>query len=322
MTCWRNVECRLATASNLADGRHILQTQHIDLLIIDLHLPDGSGADLLAALRKHHPLASAIVITGAPSIDGAVSALRQGAVDFLAKPFTVDDFLARIRSALHRHAMVIKNENRIDRLRDAVRRLNEARRLVTKKVDLLCNDLVSAYGDLSRQLDTVRTTESFRGAIHSANDLEQMLCHAMDWMLRQIGYANVAIWLAAEPGFQLGAYMKYTIAGEAELVESMRQGILPLVTRQGIVHLTAAQAKEQLSAPELEYMKNQTIVGAPLHVPGRIAGADHSVPRRQHAFQGRGSCHHPRDRADLRGHAGDDGSPRERGTGRRRKPVL
>lgn len=258
----RNVDCKLSTAVNLAEGRRILQTQHIDLLVIDMHLPDGSGADLLAALRKHHPLASAIVITGSPSVDGAVSALRHGAVDFLAKPFSSDEFLQRVRAALHHHAMVLKNENRIDRLRDAVRRLNEARRLVTKKVDLLCNDLVSAYGDLSKQFDTVRTTESFRAAIHSANDLEQMLCHAMDWMLRQIGYANVAIWLAAEPGFQLGAYMKYTIPGEPDLVDAMRLGLLPLITRQGIIHLTAAQAQQELTPQELTYLKNQTVMGA------------------------------------------------------------
>jgi FixJ family two-component response regulator len=258
----RNVDCQLTTASSVAEGKRILQTQHIDLLVIDLNLPDGSGADLLTALRKHHPLASAIVITGSPSVDGAVSALRNGAVDFLAKPFKVDDFLQRIRSALHRHTLVMKNENRLDRLRDAVRRLNEARRLVTKKVDLLCNDLVSAYGDLSRQLDCVRTTESFRGALHSANDLEQMLCHAMDWMLRQIGYANVAIWLASEPGFQLGAYMKYTIPGEPDLVDSMRLGLLPMITRNGIVHLTAAQAQEQLTPQEMEHLKNQTVLGA------------------------------------------------------------
>ncbi|MDP9174278.1 MAG: response regulator [Planctomycetota bacterium] len=258
----RNVDCQIATAANVADGRRILQTQHVDLMVIDLHLPDGSGADLLTALRKHHPFASAIVMTGSPSVDGAVTAMRHGAVDFLAKPFTSDDFLKRVRSALLHHAAVMKNENRIDRLREAVRRLNEARRVVTKKVDLLCNDLVSAYGDLSRQLDTVRTTESFRGAIHSANDLEQMLCHAMDWMLRQIGYANVAVWLAAEPGFQLGAYMKYTIPGEPDLVDAMRMGLLPLVTRNGIVHLTAEEAREKLTAPELKFLKGQTILAA------------------------------------------------------------
>jgi FixJ family two-component response regulator len=258
----RQLDCRLATASCVAAGRQVLETEPVDLLIVDLGLPDGNGAELLKILRAKHPLASAIVITGSPTVDGAVTALREGAVDFLAKPFTGDEFVKRICGALKRQAMRVKNESRIDRLRVAVRRLNEARRLVTRKVDLLCNDLVSAYGDLSRQFDMVRATESFRGALTSADDLEQMLCHAMDWMLRQLGYANVAIWLAGEPGFQLGAYMKYSIPGDAPLIEAMRNGLVPLVAREGLIHLAAADVNKRLSADELKFMRDQTLLAA------------------------------------------------------------
>ncbi|HEX4054500.1 MAG TPA: response regulator [Tepidisphaeraceae bacterium] len=257
----RNLDCRFASATTFAEASRALQSQAVDLLIVDLNLPDGRGAELLATLRQRHPLASAIVVTGSPSVETAVSALRDGAVDFLAKPFTVDEFLRRIRTALHRNSLRVKSESRIDRLRVAVRRLNDARRLVTKKVDLLCNDLVAAYGDLSRQLDLVRTTESFRGVITSSNDLEQMLCHSMDWLLRQVGYANVAIWLAGpEPDFQLGAYMKYTVAGDPTLTEAMRSGLLQIVRREGLVHFDAEEANKVLSAAELRFMRNQTVL--------------------------------------------------------------
>jgi DNA-binding response OmpR family regulator len=258
----RNVECRLTSATNVAEAGHVIETQAVDLLIVDLNLPDGDGAELLARLRKHHPLASAIVVTGAPSVATAVSALRHGAVDFLAKPFTIDEFLRCVRTALHRNALHAKSESRIDRLRVAVRRLNDARRLVTRKVDLLCNDLVAAYGDLSRQLDLVRTTESFRGVVVSSEDLEQMLCHAMDWILRQIGYSNVAIWLAGpDPDFQLGAYMKYTISGEPALTEAMRKGLLQVLHRDGMIHLSADEAAKILSPAESQHLRNQTILG-------------------------------------------------------------
>ncbi len=65
---------------------------------------------------------------------------------------------------------------------------------------MLCNDLVTAYGELSRQFDGVRNQESFRKTCDGAKDLEQLLCHAMDWLLRQVGYSNVAVWLADEEG--------------------------------------------------------------------------------------------------------------------------
>jgi DNA-binding response OmpR family regulator len=258
----RNVECKLASATGYADALKAIESQAVDLLIVDLNLPDGSGAELLAALRKRHPLASAIVVTGAPSVETAVSALRHGAVDFLSKPFDAEEFLRRVRNALHRNAELVKSENRIDRLRVAVRKLNDARRLVTRKVDLLCNDLVTAYGDLSRQLDLVRTTESFRGVIVSSDDLEQMLCHAMDWLLRQIGYSNVAIWLAGpEPEFQLGAYMKYTIPGEPALTEAMRQGLVQVLRRDGMIHLAAPEAAKILSPTEAKYLNGQALLG-------------------------------------------------------------
>src|SRR5205823_5756816 len=174
-----------------------------------------------------HPRASAIVITGQPTMDGAIDAIRQGAVDFLPKPFSADALLTRVNKALAVQAAGAKVQRRLDRLRDAVKRLNEARRLVSKKVDLLCNDLIGAYGELSKQLDVVRTQEGFRKLMADAKDLEQMLCHAMDWLLRQLGYSNVAIWLAGEDAeYQLGAYMKYTIPGEPALTEALKDGLL------------------------------------------------------------------------------------------------
>jgi hypothetical protein len=146
-------------------------------------------------------------------------------------------------------------------LRDAVRRLNLSRRTVSKKVDLLCNDLVSAYGELAKQFDAVRHQEAFRKLLNDAKDLEQMLCHAMDWLLRHAGYCNVAVWLASESdGFQLGAYMKYTIPGEAPLTDSMRNGIVPMTVRDSLVHLSATQADKQLTSAELDHLAGQTLL--------------------------------------------------------------
>ena len=259
----RELDCKLSTAKSVAEAQKILQTQEIDLLVTDLNFPDGLGTDLLSSLRKRHPLASAIVITGAPSLDGAVDCLRKGAVDFLAKPFTVPEFLKRIRGALHRQSLVLKNENRIDRLRDAVRRLNEARKLVSKKVDLLCNDLVSAYGDLSRQLERCADQRILpRRTFIVRRNLEQMLCHAMDWLLRQMGYSNVAIWLAGDDAeYQLGAYMKYTIPGDQDLIDAMRDGISAKLVNAGLIHWNKSQAAEQLTPAESKILKDQTVLG-------------------------------------------------------------
>ena len=158
----RNLECRLSTAGTIAEARQILAKQPVDLLVVDLNLPDGSGTDLLADLRRKYPTAGAIVITGTPSLRACGFGTSRGGCRFPGQAIPNRRFSAPVANGLASAKPLAKNETRIDRLRDAVRRLNEARKVVAKKVDLLCNDLINAYGDLSRQLDTVRISESFR----------------------------------------------------------------------------------------------------------------------------------------------------------------
>lgn len=258
----RDGQCRVLTAGTIAAANTILANEKIDLLLADLHLPDGDGMNLLPRLNELQPNAAAVIITGDPSVHRAVHAMRAGVVDFLPKPFSADQLRERIVHALQQQAKVLRNQTRMIRLRGAVKKLNSTRHTISRKVDLLCNDLVSAYSELSRQFDVVRMQESFRKLLGGATDLEQMLCHAMDWILRQAGYCNVAVWLASEEkDFELGAYMKYTISGEPELTEAMRAGLLPLITREGSVHLFGNDARDQLTPVEYTMLAGQEIVG-------------------------------------------------------------
>ena len=256
------VSCDIISAPTVAAAKKIISQTPIELLVADVNLPDGKGTELLSSLKEAQPQANAIVITGQPSMDGAISAIRQGAVDFLPKPFDAKSLVARVTKALENQAAFARKERRLEKLRSAVKRLNEARRLVSKKVDLLCNDLITAYGELSKQLDIVRTQEGFRKLLGEAKDLEQLLCHAMDWLLRQMGYCNVAIWLTGDDGeYQLGAYMKYTIAGEPHFTEAMKDGLLKLVNRDSFVNLSAEEVRDKLSHTELQYMAGQAVMG-------------------------------------------------------------
>ena len=261
-TLIRELNCKLYPARTLAEAQAILEQQPIELLVTDVHLPDGDGTTLLPMLRRYHPNAHAIVITGSPTVDGAVAALRFGAADFVSKPFNTDDFSRRVHKAIKRQSIVARNDRRLDKLRDAVKRLNEARRTVTKKVDLLCNDLIAAYGEISKQLDMVRVQEGFKNFIGDGKDLEQMLCHTMDYIMRQMGYCNIAIWLAGEQqhDFQLGAYMKYTIAGDDDLTAAMKGGIVKLADAEGFLRLSGDDAQEKLTDAELDYLADQDLL--------------------------------------------------------------
>ncbi|MEZ5292142.1 MAG: sigma-54 dependent transcriptional regulator [Vicinamibacterales bacterium] len=67
-----------------------------DLLISDLRMPDGSGVDVLRALKERSPGAVGLLLTAFASADTAVEAMRLGAVDYLTKPFDVADLKQRV----------------------------------------------------------------------------------------------------------------------------------------------------------------------------------------------------------------------------------
>ncbi|MBV8782455.1 MAG: response regulator [Phycisphaerae bacterium] len=259
----KSLDCRMLAAKNLSEAQRMMRHEKtIELLIADVHLPDGDGIALLPALRDIQPQAAAVIMTGDRSVQGAVEALRAGAMDFLPKPFSANDLLDRIRRALDRQRIQARETKRNTRLKAAVKRLNASRRTVSRKVDLLCNDLIVAYGELSKQMDEVRVGGQFTRLLESAKDLEQLLCHTMDWILRRIGYSNVAIWLASEENeFELGAYMKYTIPGEPSLTDAMRRGLLKHVMRENVVRMGPTEIAERLSKAEATKLKDQNILG-------------------------------------------------------------
>jgi signal transduction histidine kinase/CheY-like chemotaxis protein len=90
-----------------------IATLDIDLLVTDLRMPTMSGLDLIEAARRQRPNLVSVVITGyADTIDVAVRALRSGARDFLAKPFSIEELRQAVDHALH-EAHVIREYHRL-----------------------------------------------------------------------------------------------------------------------------------------------------------------------------------------------------------------
>jgi len=257
------IECKLHVARSMTEARKVLTKHPVDVMVADVMLPDGSGLDLLPELRLTSPCAAAVFMTGDPSIDHTVHALRHGAVDYITKPFTATQVTERLREIIQQQQLNARNEKRLTRLKTAVRELNKARRTVSQKVDLLCNDLVSAYGEVSSQLQTVRIQESFRRSVEQAKDLEQLLCHAMDWLLKEAGYSNIAVWLSGDDGaFELGAYMKYTVVGERKTTLALQEAIVQPTAREGFLHLSDGELSHMLNGAEKKLLPNQTLMSA------------------------------------------------------------
>jgi two-component system KDP operon response regulator KdpE len=105
------------TAASLSEGLALLQHAQrdaltpqaapVDLVILDLGLPDGDGETLLASLRKRHALP--VLVVSARQADGQkIRLLDAGADDYLVKPFSVAELLARMRVALRHRGTTVQ----------------------------------------------------------------------------------------------------------------------------------------------------------------------------------------------------------------------
>ncbi|MDR3536402.1 MAG: response regulator [Acetobacteraceae bacterium] len=79
-----------------------MDTAHYDLLLLDLSLPGGDGADILKAIRRRGRSTPVLVATARADVTQRVQTLNEGADDYLVKPFSLEELLARVRALLRR----------------------------------------------------------------------------------------------------------------------------------------------------------------------------------------------------------------------------
>lgn len=88
----------------------IINEKSFDLIISDLKMPGMNGIELLHKIKEITPATSVIIITGYPSIDVSISAMKYGAVDFLTKPFKIDDLIFKVKVYLNEKKILTDNE--------------------------------------------------------------------------------------------------------------------------------------------------------------------------------------------------------------------
>ena len=86
----------------VGEARAAVDTVDYDLILLDLSLPDGDGGEILRSLRRAGRTTRILVATARADVVERVEALNEGADDYLVKPFSLDELLARIRALLRR----------------------------------------------------------------------------------------------------------------------------------------------------------------------------------------------------------------------------
>ncbi len=93
------------SVEHAATGRHAdlaLRDAEFDLVVLDVGLPDIDGFEVLRRLRKRHATTNVLVLTARDAVEDRVHGLDLGADDYLTKPFSVNEFEARVRALLRR----------------------------------------------------------------------------------------------------------------------------------------------------------------------------------------------------------------------------
>lgn len=94
-------------AGTLEEGRSLLDTCDYDLILLDLRLPDGAGLGLLRQLRAGRVETPVIILSAADAVEDRIAGLREGADDYLVKPFAIEELEARIGAVLRRPGRVL-----------------------------------------------------------------------------------------------------------------------------------------------------------------------------------------------------------------------
>ena len=130
-------------AENGIQALETFRKEACDLVISDLKMPGMGGLELLRRIKELNPSTPVIIMTGYPTIDITVSAMKEGALDFLTKPFTIENLIFKVDLHLKERSIMTNEDLNIERtnwkLSEKIRKLST--------IDLIYEQIEKAQGD-------------------------------------------------------------------------------------------------------------------------------------------------------------------------------
>ena len=164
-------EYPVVTAKDGLEAIRVLRLEGINLVITDLRMPGADGIEVLKYAVRKNPDIAVVIITAYGTLDTAIEAIKEGAYDYMTKPYKVQEILALAEKAFKRELLIQENRELIQHLRDTYRdieiiktiagsknieittswierieRLKGMNVLTTDEVEILKERLVKGYG--------------------------------------------------------------------------------------------------------------------------------------------------------------------------------
>src|SRR5438874_7778432 len=112
---------RCLEAGNGSEALEVLAREPVTLVMSDMQMPKMGGIDLLREVRVRYPDVAVVMITGNADVEIAVGALSLGAMDYIVKPFQLEEVRARVAQALEKRRLILENRDYQLRLEERVR---------------------------------------------------------------------------------------------------------------------------------------------------------------------------------------------------------
>ena len=154
---------QVSTAEHGAEGLRKLREEQFDIVLLDVMMPGISGLEMLGRIHEHDPDLICIMITGYATVDLAAQAMKQGAHDFLPKPFTSDELLTAVqrglaerarRQALRQQAQQEEEALQLERARQEMARLDA---IESRFMLVIVHELRNPAGVIKNYLQLMRS---------------------------------------------------------------------------------------------------------------------------------------------------------------------
>ena len=253
----------VAVASSGEEARRIIPDLRPDIILTDINLPGMSGLEVMRVAKHWDPEAAVIVVTGYASAATAIDALRQGAYDYITKPFDLDEVHQIVERGIANRRLKAINRQLVEELRQKneilehhEQELRERVRIATWQMTTLyeVGKEISANLELQPRLDLIcsRAAElsGARAAVvylkqSEVQDLGAAASHGLD-VERQAGDGGAAI---------------------------PANGLLgPAAHEQGSVRVAVEPGREPLPVPGFEPARCQSLLAVPMVGDGKCIG--------------------------------------------------
>jgi putative nucleotidyltransferase with HDIG domain len=188
------------TAPDAAQAFEIVRTRPVDLVLTDIEMPGETGIELLERLKRHDPDLDVVMVTGIVDTKTAIGAIRDGASDYLTKPFNLDEVQIVVGRTLEKRRLLDENRAYQEHLEDLVaRRTRELRQSYEATLQALVTAL--DYRDNETQGHSSRVVE-YAMLVAEALEVREPQLTAIRWgaILHDVGKIGIPDRVLLKPG--------------------------------------------------------------------------------------------------------------------------